>query len=191
MNKVLVFICSMYIFSEVAAKQNVVCSPELKPYVEKIQQLPEGSKLIDKIWEEGPVKIYNSSKNPIANQFGACWDSERRIIFVNANREKGQVYKSIIFELHNALVNSKMDYFDKMAINHKIGREEYIRAIENLEYINSKNGEKIANLGIARGLFPIDCKFNTYSNFEEHYRWQIHGGHSAVIGQNYDYLSGG
>lgn len=189
MNKVLVLISSLFIFSQAMGAVNVECSPELKPFIQHIQQLPEANELLDQIWKEGPVKIFNSQTNPIAQQFGACWDSERRIIFVNANRSEGQVYKSIIFELHNALVNSKMDYYDKLAINKQISKEDYIRAIEHLEYINSKNGAKIADLGIAKGLFPQECRFHTYKDFEEHYKWQIYGGHSQVIGQNYEYLS--
>lgn len=190
MYKVLLIICSIFTFSQATAALNIPCSPELKPYIDKIQELPEAREVLDQIWKEGSIKIYNPSNNNIAAQFGACWDMERRIIFVNANRPKGQVFKSILFELQNALVNKKLAYYDQLAQNHQIGREEYIRSIEHLEFINSKNGARIAEAGISKGLFPEECRFHTYKDFEEHYRWQQYGGHSAVIGQNYDFLAG-
>lgn len=189
MYKVLVLISSLFIFANASAALNIECSPELKPYIDNIQKLPEVNEILETIWKEGPIKVMSSRNNHIAQQFGACWDTERRIIFVNADRPKGQVYKSIIFEMHNALVNSKMDDLDRQAISRQIGREDYIRGIEYLEYVNSKNGAKIADLGIAKGLFPSDCRFHTYRDFEEHYRWQVYGGHSDVIGRNYDYLT--
>ncbi len=65
-------------------------------------------------------------------------------------RSEGSVLASLIFELHNALGFKPVDNFDEMAFYGKISKEEYVRSIEHLEYMNSINASKLAKIGIKR-----------------------------------------
>lgn len=171
------------------SKHNVQCAPQLKNIVAIIQKLPEAQKLIADIQQEGKITI-TVNRSGVLEEFGAYWDPDNRQICVNISNDssQGSLIGSIIFELHNASVNSKIDYFDNLARTGKIDREGYVRAIEYLEYQNSLNAAKLAQKGIDKGLFPSSSRLPTYKNFEEHYRYQKIGGHSQWIARTYDNL---
>lgn len=169
--------------------KSINCAPKLQKYLMKILNVAEVRALIIKIQQEGPFQIEVDS-NEIAEEFGAYWDEAYRTICVNFNARssEGEVIGSILFELHNAAANSQLEHYNNLATARKINRESYIRAIEHIEYENSKKAAKIAEKGIALGVFPVGARLPTYRNFEEHYHYQKIGGHSAVIGHNYDLL---
>lgn len=186
----LITVCQ--ISSTVAANSQTMgieCSPELKESVIQIQKLSEGRELIAKVQQEGQIRILVN--NVTSDQFAAFWDPDNRHIYVTLypDREPGSLIGSILFELHNALVSSKLDYYDSLATQGKISREDYVEAIERLEYQNSLNTAKIAESGIRAGLFHRGARLPTYSSFEEHFRIQKMGGHSAWIARNYDMMS--
>ncbi len=194
--KIYLFCCLILIYqaSFVSAEgmnQNdsvsINCSPQLRDILETIQQLPEAKKLIDTIQKEGAISIKVNTSQTL-REFGAFWDPDRRIIFVNysPNDSRGALIGSILFELHNALVNSKINYFDELAAKGQIKKEDYVQAIEHLEYQNSLNASKIAEKGIKLGILPASARLPTYRNFEEHYLYQKIGGHSAWIASNYN-----
>lgn len=165
------------------------CSPELHGCLRKILSLPEAEKLVQEIQKEGPIRI-RASNHGISDQFGAFWDVDRRIINVNTyQRSEGEIIGSIIFELHNASVNSKLNHFDHLAETGRISRERYVEEIEYLEYVNSKRASAIATEGIKRGIFPRSAHLPTYRDFDEHFHYQKVGGHSAIIAKNYEMLS--
>lgn len=168
---------------------NVNCAPQLKNIVAIIQKLPEAEKLISDIQKEGRITI-TVNRSGMLDDFGAYWDPDNRQICVNVKGDssQGTIIGSILFELHNASVNSKIDYYDNLARTGQINREAYVRAIEHLEYQNSLNAAKLAQKGIDQGLYPSSSRLYTYSNFEEHYRYQKIGGHSAWIARTYDNL---
>jgi hypothetical protein len=168
----------------------VECAPQLQPLFAKIQKVPEARNLIENIKKEGPIRIAVKSSH-LSQQFGAFYDTVNRIVYVNPSwhDNEGEMISSILFELHNASVNSKLDHFDYLAYTGQIDKESYVKGVEYLEYVNSKNASRIVEKGIALGVFPASARMNTYENFEEHYRWQIYGGHSAYIAKNYEQLA--
>lgn len=167
-------------------------STQLEDIITTIQQLPEAQKLIASIQKEGALRIIVNKQIPVCEQFGACWDPDNRIICVNtvptSRHSKGAVIGSILFELHNASVNSQINYYDSLAARGEIEKEDYVRSIEFLEYENSIKTAQMAEKGIQAGLFPANARLPTYSNFEEHYYFQKVGGHSAWIAHNYNQL---
>lgn len=184
----LLFVISLTVISTLSA--TVSCSPQLKNAVNKIQKLPEAKKLIDMIQQEGAIQIV-VHHNTLSDQFGAFWDPDTRLICISLTKSatEGRVIASIIFELHNALMNKKISYFHDLAAAGNIDKETYVRSIEHIEYQNSLWASAMAHNGIKKGLFPADTHLNTYKNFEEHYHYQIIGGHSAWIAKTYDHLA--
>lgn len=167
----------------------IQCSPELEKIVKTIQQLPEVKELIHQIQKEGAIKIMVNPTS-LSKQFGAFWDPDHRTISVNvSNRSKGEIIGSILFELQNALVNSKINFYDDLAANGKIQKENYVREMERLEYHNSLKASKLAEKGIRLGIFPSSAHLPTYNSFEEHYYYQQVGGHSAWVENNFNQIS--
>lgn len=197
-------ICFFYVvsfmchFSLMASNQknegfnSIRCSPQLQSYFNKILKISEMRTLISKIQKEGTVSILaNNQTAQCADQFGACWDMDRRIIYVGLGRSntEGKIIGSIVFELHNAAANSKLEYFDYLAATRNIDRESYIKAIEYIEYENSLKASAITKIGIELGIFPGDAYLPTYRDFEEHYYYQQMSQHSYLFGKNYDQLA--
>lgn len=169
---------------------NFIYSDALKVCLNKIQQLSEAKDLMATIQKEGPIR-FAKSNHTLSKQFGAFWDMDQRVICVypEFHRNEGEMIQSLIFEMHNALISSKIEAFDRLASERKIGREDYIRSIEHLEYVNSKNASALVEKGIQKGIFPISARMNTYRNFEEHFYYQKLGGHSDWIGKTFDMLT--
>lgn len=166
------------------------CDPQLQPMLNKIMQIDEAKNLIAEIQKEGPIYV-RVIHHQLSDQFGAFWDISNRAICVslNANISEGDVIGSILFELHNAAADAKLERLDYLATTGGIDRESYVQAVEYIEYENSKKAAAIANKGISLGIFPRDAALPTYRDFEEHYRYQKIGGHSAVIAKNFDQLA--
>lgn len=170
--------------------QVVVCAPQLQNCLKTIQKIPEARKLINDVQKEGAIRVTLSNEY-LSRQFGAFWDPDNRLISVNlsAHRSEGELIGSILFELHNALINSKLDHLDHLAAMGRIDKEYYVESVERLEYYNSKKAAAIAEIGIKSGVFPASARLNTYRNFEEHYHIQKMAGHSAWIAKTYDNLA--
>lgn len=169
---------------------HVECARPLQKHFSKILKIAGARKLISTIQKEGPFRIV-ANKHRLSEQFGAFWDIGRRTICVNLSprSSEGELIGSILFELHNAAANAKLRHYNQLAEMRGIDRESYVRGIEYIEYENSLKAALIATQGIKMGILPSDARLPTYRNFEEHYRYQIKGGHSAWIAKNYDYLS--
>lgn len=166
-------------------------SKQLTEIIATIQKLPEAKTLITSIQNEGRISILCCKDVSVCQEFGACWDPDRRVILVNMSPKtsRGELIGSILFELQNAAVNSKLLYYDDLASKGKIKKENYVRAIEFLEYQNSLKAHKLAEKGIKLGIFPANAKLGIYSNFEEHYQVQKESGHSAWIAYNYQQIA--
>lgn len=171
-------------------KQSISCTPGLQGCLSKIQQLPEARALITKIQEEGTISIVINNDSSLTQKFGAFWDPCNRVITVNYSKDisEGSLIGSIIFEMHNALVNSKMLHLDNLAVAGKIDRDTYVEEFERLEYRNSKDASKLVQKGIQKGIFPKDAYLFTYTTFEEHFQVQQEAGHSDFIARNFDQL---
>lgn len=182
---------SLFSFLTVDAKEikPINCSPELQKHLLNVLKVPEARDLIYDIQQEGAIQILQNN-DPIWSQFGAYFDLDRRIIFINSSayRTEGEMIGSLLFELHNAATNSQLNALDHLALQGRIDKERYIRSVEYIEYKNSLKTAHIAKCGIDAGFFPPDAIMHTYKDFDEHYRWQIAGGHSALIGKTFDQL---
>jgi len=103
-----------------------------------------------------------------------------------SNESDGIIIGSLLFELQNAAVNSKIQQLNELVKQRKITKENYIESMEYLEYINSLNASRMAEIGIKMGALPKDSKLPTYSSFKEHLSAQKMSGHSACFARNYE-----
>ncbi|MCE5318328.1 MAG: hypothetical protein LLG04_13330 [Parachlamydia sp.] len=165
----------------------VPCDPRLQKCLNKILKLPSARDLIIEIQRQGPIRI-TVENHALSDQFGAFWDRLNRSIGVHLSSRvsEGQLIGSIIFELHNALADSKMDQLDHQACTGQISREKYVESMEYIEYQNSKKAAAIAEEGIQKGILPPGSRLPTYKDFEEHFYYQKISGHSAWFAQAYD-----
>lgn len=184
------FLCLVTLNTVELCAVSVSCSPQLRSCLNKIEQIPEARQLIEKIQQDGPFCI-KVSEHSLGQQFGAFWDIDNRAINVNVagHRTEGEMIGSILFELQNALMSRKLDDLDRQAMMGQVNRDKYVESVEYIEYVNSKNAARIADTGIQMGVLPRSAMLNTYPSFEEHFKWQKYGGHSAWIAGTYDQLT--
>ena len=150
-------------------------------------KIPEAKALIEGIQKDGPIQII-AKETELTRRFGAFWDPDRRIICIDisSDQSEGSLIGSLLFELHNASVNSQFDRLDEMAENGKITKEQYIESMEYIEYLNSLSASKIVDKGMRIGVLPLDSGLPIYPNFKEHFRAQKSSGHSACFARNFD-----
>ena len=167
----------------------VECSPQLQKKLDAIQKIPEANQLISAIQKEGTIRIV-AKNTGLSNQFGAFWDPDHRVICValSSDRTDGDIIGSMLFELHNASVNSKFNQLDALASSGKISKDRFVESMEYLEYVNSHNAAKIAEKGVRMGVLPQDAVLQTYPNFEKHFAVQKQYGHSAWFAKTYDMI---
>lgn len=167
--------------------KSIQCSPQLQHCLNKILKIPGAKALIESIQNEGSIQIIGNSTE-LSRKFGAFWDPDQRVIHIDisSNRSEGTIMGSIIFELHNASVNSKINRINQLAFQKQINKEDYVREMEYLEYVNSINASRIVNEGIKMGILPSDSYLPTYPTFKQHYQIQQMSGHSACFAHNYD-----
>jgi hypothetical protein len=197
MNKLLIaVIFSIFIFHHdincASSKQYspsslISCAPELQKSFKEIQKIPEAKALITSILREGPIRII-AQNTDLSSRFGAYWDPDSRIICVATSKDisEASIIGSILFELHNASTNAKINHFDKLAIQRQITKANYVESMEYIEYINSINTAALTEKGIQMGILPSEALMPTYSTFKEHYSVQQRSGHSAHFGRNYE-----
>lgn len=163
------------------------CAPELQKWFLAILKVPEGKSLVEEVEQEGPIKIATGN-SPILRKFGAFWDPDRRMIciYLSPHSSEEAILGSLLFELHNASANGKINRLNQMANARKINKTHYVEAMEHLEYINSKNAAKIARIGVKMGVFPRGFYLPTYDNFQEHFKAQKDSGHSDCFAHNYE-----
>lgn len=167
---------------------SIKCVPQLRQYLAKIEKIPEARKLITSIQTTGPIQILIDNNQ--ANQFEAYWDPSKRVIAVSypQHPNEGEIIGSILFELHNASVDHRFKQLFSMVSQRKISKALFIESMEYLEYTNSLNAAKIAEIGIRKGVFPSSAHLPTYSSFKEHFSQQKQSGHSAWFARLYDNL---
>lgn len=183
----LIFILPFTLTAVQPGEENTVrCEFKLQRCFQAIMQIPEAKALINDIRKEGSFDI-TMRNSPLAQQFGAYWDPDFRIICIDAfSFDEGEIIGSLLFELHNASVNSKINHLNELATQGKINKQDYVESMEYLEYVNSKNASRIAQKGIKMGLFPWTAQLPTYSSFREHFTAQLMSGHSDTFARNYD-----
>lgn len=157
--------------------------------IQKIRQVPEARELMKEIQKEGPI-AFSTSNHPVIRQFGAVWDTDRRLILLSpeSNRSEGEMIGSILFEMHNASVAPELMRLEKLAAAKKISRDDYIKSVEYLEYLNSKRCAELAQKGIDQNILPKSARLPTYRDFNEHFHFQKVSGHSEAVGKIYDQI---
>jgi hypothetical protein len=201
MKSLLVIFLSLFFFYQVnisAAQTNhplmqtgkINCAREIQDDLLAIYKVPEGKALIDSIIKEGSLKII-VKKTSLSEQFGAYWDPDTRTIClaISAKKNNECATGALLFELHNALVTSKIDQLDSLASKRQVNKASYVESMEYLEYVNSINAAKIAEKGIQMGVLDKEARLPTFSSFKEHFHMQKISGHSAHFSRNYDRLS--
>lgn len=163
----------------------------LKQCMMKMQVVPGVRKLMTEIEKQGPIHVTMDDR-PLSQQFGAFWDADRRAICVNisGHRSNGALIGSILFEMHNALSDSRYQELDELAAAGRIDKATYVEEMEREEYRNSLAAAVLAQEGIDMGIFPREARLPTYSSFEEHFRMQQIGGHSLWFARNFDQVAG-
>jgi hypothetical protein len=158
----------------------------LHPAVEAIGKLGETAPLLQRAFGGGTIRLADSYGGDC--HFEALWDSCTRTIAINKQVHKtlGLKIRDLLFELHNAAATDKFAHLDKLAEEGKINKERYVRATELIEYQNVKATVALLDLGIARKIFPPDCKWEILPNFDEHYKMQQLTGHAQMIAQSFD-----
>ncbi|MBA2369367.1 MAG: hypothetical protein H0V82_10155 [Candidatus Protochlamydia sp.] len=165
------------------------CAKEIQEDLLAIYRVPEGKVLIDTILNEGSLKII-VKKTSVSEQFGAYWDPDTRTICLAVAAKQNEcITGALLFELHNALVTSKIDQLDDLASKRQLNRASYVESMEYLEYVNSLNASKIAEKGIQMGILDQEARLPTYPSFKEHFHMQKISGHSAHFSRNYDRLA--
>ena len=161
-------------------------SDELSTPLYYLHHLEESKQLIEQVEQEGAIAIKVAKLG--ANASNALWMPSERTIYLNVShrRSYGNMMRSILFELHNALSERQFDYYDQMARERQISKEKYIEAIEYIEYSNVLKTVQVLNKGIRRGVFPPDAHWEIARSFDEHYQFQLEFGHTALIGHTYD-----
>ena len=185
MHKTLIGLILVVFLSAASPHQN-----RLDHALQRVFKLPEAKMLLAEIEKEGPVS-FELIEDHEASKFGAFWDLEDRVIAVNPSfhKDEGSMIGSILFEMQNAKRSKEFHALFEKAEAGQIDKESYVRAVEYIEYTNSKAASSMADMGIQQGLFPWTAGLPTYKNFEEHYYWQHYGGHSQQIGLMYDRIA--
>src|ERR1700722_12505532 len=129
MNKILFFIFFALI-SQIGNTYEVPCDKRLQSCLNKILKLPSARQLIAEVQQQGSIRI-EVANHLLSQQFGAFWDRQNRVIgiYLSSRVSEGDIMGSIIFELHNALTNQKIDQIDCLANSRQIGRDKYIEAM--------------------------------------------------------------
>lgn len=162
---------------------------ELGGAVEKLYQLPEFHSLVKSVQKEGNIRV--TFESVYDGDFDGFWDSHSRTIIVNANRfrSEGKALVTILFELHNAKSNAHFKHLIELAQKGELTKDEYVLAVEKMEYENCQMTCALLEKGRALGIFPKDAVWNIAKTFEEHYRIQLKTGHSQWIARAYDHFN--
>ena len=181
-----IFVCLLLLAGTLPLAAYPTHSRQLTQPVQALYRLEETKQLLAMAEKEGPIKIYTASFGFEASN--AAWMAYERTVYLNFSkpRSQGSLISSIVFELHNALCSRQFAHYDHLASKGQISRNQYIEAIERIEYMNAHKTAEILYKGVRRGIFPSDAFWCIAPTFEEHYQVQIEAGHSALIGYIYD-----
>jgi hypothetical protein len=172
----LVFLLSIHPFINEALTKIRQCE-EIKPLLERVNQ--EGGFTIQPLEEQRPFLAY--------------WDGDQRKILISLPHHASinTVISSIVFELHNAYTDRRLIQLANLAREGQISREVYIRKVERMEFKNWNHAYIILERGVQSGIFPPGSTLpNYFDDFKEYLVIQKNAGHSAYIGEMFDFLVG-
>lgn len=183
--------CILVLNTSLQAIQIPQNSPKAKKAFETIQKLPEVRELIATIEQQGQVRI--DVRDLPHEEFDAYWEGTERLIRINESRNEqfGIFICSLLFELHNARSNNEIGRLGDMAFNGHLSKDQYVEAVERLEYQNALQTSALLEKGVSLQIFPEDARWLLYNNFEDHYKAQQILGHSGWIANQYDSMGRG
>ena len=151
-----------------------------------IKKVPECHTLLMQIENEGRISVVEAFNTP----FEAQWSPDTRTVEVDVSKHTGMghLITSIVFELHNALSNNRLEYLYTQASSKKIPREAFVRKIEQMEWKNWEAASLLLAKGRERGIFPQDAHLPTFKTFGNYLLIQKQMGHSQYHAQSYDLL---
>jgi len=151
-----------------------------------IQKVPECQPLLRQVEKEGRIRVVEAVNTP----FEAQWSPSTRTIEVDLSKHTGMghLITSIVFELHNALSNSRLKYLYSQASSREIPKEAFVRKIEQMEWKNWEAASLLLAKGRERGVFPQDAHLPTFKTFGNYLMLQKQMGHSQYHAQSYDLL---
>jgi hypothetical protein len=182
------FIILILLFNVCYSANFKSCPKELAKASQTVLQLPEANRLLDQVQQEGGIHlVYDRSSKP----YNACWMSPTRTIHVigKEHRTFASYISSILFEMHNAKQDKKLEYLFQLAERGWITKSEYIESMERIEHQNALETMALIKKGMQLGVYPKDSFWEVPVSFKEHFAIQIEMGHSALHGQTYDALS--
>ncbi len=155
--------------------------------LEMVLALPETAALWKEIQSEGPVRVIAVS-SPF--QFEAVWEGEARVILVNLGmaRSKASIISSILFEMQNAKGNRKLTSLYSAARWNQMSLDQFATEIEQFEYENLINAERLLKQGQGRGIYPRECFLPHFVNFSDYLHTQEITGHTAYHRDTYKAL---
>jgi len=161
----------------------------LKQAISAIEKIPEITAILREVQKDGPITVKFEDLNSF--DFEALWNSQSRTIVVNASKDRslGNIITSIVFELHNAKSNHNLRNLFEKALKGKINKDTYVRNVEKMEHQNALETSKLMNLGISKGVFPEEARWNMYEDFEDHYKLQQIYNHSQWLAARYDEMT--
>lgn len=159
---------------------------QLSSVINKIHQSSEARELIAKAQQRGPIRV--QANHNLSRDFHAYWEGSGRVICVTMSKQvnEGSLISSIIFELHNAVTDARLEQLTHMAMDGKISKDRYVELIERMEHENAVNAVALLKKGIQRGVFPQSAGLEVIKDFEDHYKTQQLAGHSQWIAAQYD-----
>lgn len=126
--------------------------------------------------------------------FAAKSDPSKNIIYWNKSyfeKFPASLYTQVFwlnFERLNIRSAPRIKELVDLALNQNITKEDFVEAIERLEFDNAYQSEKMLVKAFEQGAFPPDERRTSmvFADFETHYKYQQLMGHSEVIGNSYD-----
>ncbi len=178
MNKWFVFLMLCMGCVGVIQAGEIVCDSLLQPHLKRLSEMPEVRELLAQIVRDGSIQIVYRNC-PLAAQFGAYWDRQRRCICIyrSSEEKEGELLGTLLFELENAANDRCFARVDTLFVEGKIDGKRYAEFMEFLEYIHSLKAAKIAKEGIEANILPAEAALPIYPNFCEYLRAQQEGGH--------------
>ena len=160
----------------------------LKTVISKLEEVSESQHLINEALQGGPINVDLSFKGM---PFEAMWESSTRKIVIDgrANTDQGKLLCHLLFELHNAVSESKYQELYERALNDMIDCDSYVEAVEKIEHENMIKTVAILEKGISNGVFPLSGRWEIIYDFPIHYKIQQLTGHSLFIAKEYREMS--
>jgi hypothetical protein len=149
-----------------------------------LKNFPESNQVINKALKEGSITVEILNKGM---PFEAMWASTIRKIAIDgrSHSDQGKILCHLLFELTNAVSESKYQDLYLMAKNGLIDCDSYVETVEKIEHQNMVQTVDIIEKGIATGVFPSSARWTIVYDFAIHYKIQQLVGHSLLIAEEY------